>query len=425
MPDFISRYLSNVMTVDKIEALTNKTIDGNFNTFANIPPAALDKITDKTKLHDDIVYKDVPNQLIEQHADVDLQGLQDGDRLTWDADNSQWINVQPAAAVLGQVLGASNVGAIGANVFYQRNVDDILEFSKLTSLNSGLTIVNDGDLVKFNIDDASTTIKGLVQLALSTESVSTKAVRSTDTRLTNSRFPTDHSEIHENAGGDTINLDTLGPTSDNTLLNATTSKHGLMQKYPGGTSTFLRGDGTFATPSTTTSSVYNRQMVNNTINTTTVKTILYQTTILANAMGPDGILECEIYCDYLNDSGGNALLELYFEFGATTLFQDQLGSYGTDPNRRVFKINFFVANNAETNSQEFWGDVRVSDPTSVTSGLFGQGNLDDDEIATDSPIGGNSNEDTTTNKNLTVYIKHNVSSAVIEIRRRAAFTKLM
>jgi hypothetical protein len=41
--------------------------------------------------------------------------------------------------------------------------------------------------------------------------------------------------------------DCLAP-DDNTDLNASTTAHGLMQKYPGGTTTFLRADGSFAAP---------------------------------------------------------------------------------------------------------------------------------------------------------------------------------
>ncbi len=43
-------------------------------------------------------------------------------------------------------------------------------------------------------------------------------------------------------------IDTFGATTDNTNLNATTSAHGLMQKYPGGGTTFLRDDGTWQVP---------------------------------------------------------------------------------------------------------------------------------------------------------------------------------
>lgn len=45
-----------------------------------------------------------------------------------------------------------------------------------------------------------------------------------------------------------IKLDALGAPDDNTDLNASISAHGLLQKLPGGTTTFLRADGAFAAP---------------------------------------------------------------------------------------------------------------------------------------------------------------------------------
>jgi hypothetical protein len=42
-------------------------------------------------------------------------------------------------------------------------------------------------------------------------------------------------------------LDDLNLPDDNTDLNASTTRHGLLSKLPGGTTTFLRGDGTWAT----------------------------------------------------------------------------------------------------------------------------------------------------------------------------------
>ena len=44
-------------------------------------------------------------------------------------------------------------------------------------------------------------------------------------------------------------LDDLATPDDNTDLDATTGHHGLLPKLPGGTTTYLRADGTFATPS--------------------------------------------------------------------------------------------------------------------------------------------------------------------------------
>lgn len=47
-------------------------------------------------------------------------------------------------------------------------------------------------------------------------------------------------------------LDALGAPDDSTDNDANTSRHGLCPKFPGGTSRFLRGDGTFAEPAGTT-----------------------------------------------------------------------------------------------------------------------------------------------------------------------------
>lgn len=45
-----------------------------------------------------------------------------------------------------------------------------------------------------------------------------------------------------------LSMDLLGPATDTTTGNVSTSAHGLMPKLPGGTTTFLRADGTYATP---------------------------------------------------------------------------------------------------------------------------------------------------------------------------------
>lgn len=46
-----------------------------------------------------------------------------------------------------------------------------------------------------------------------------------------------------------VKLDDWAEPDDNTDLNATTTKHGLMQKYPGGGTNYLREDGSWAAPS--------------------------------------------------------------------------------------------------------------------------------------------------------------------------------
>ncbi len=70
-------------------------------------------------------------------------------------------------------------------------------------------------------------------------------------RITNkpSTFtPAAHASAHMSAGGDPIRLDELKVPTDVTTLDATTGQHGLMMKYPGGTTTYLRADGTWVAP---------------------------------------------------------------------------------------------------------------------------------------------------------------------------------
>ena len=58
-----------------------------------------------------------------------------------------------------------------------------------------------------------------------------------------------HASTHASAGADPIKLDDLASPDDNTDLNATTSAHGLLPKLGGGTTNFLRADGSWAAPS--------------------------------------------------------------------------------------------------------------------------------------------------------------------------------
>ena len=59
--------------------------------------------------------------------------------------------------------------------------------------------------------------------------------------------PKVHATRHQSGGADAIKLDDLSAPDDNTDLNASTSKHGLMAKYPN-TKQRLLGDASWATP---------------------------------------------------------------------------------------------------------------------------------------------------------------------------------
>ncbi len=66
--------------------------------------------------------------------------------------------------------------------------------------------------------------------------------------LADPQTPLGHHISHELGGSDVIKLDDLGTPDDTTDLDSTTGHHGLLKKLPGGTTTFLRADGSFAVP---------------------------------------------------------------------------------------------------------------------------------------------------------------------------------
>lgn len=57
-----------------------------------------------------------------------------------------------------------------------------------------------------------------------------------------------HASRHQDTGADPIKLDDLDTPDDNTDLNATASRHGLLPKLSGTTTTFLDGTGSFTAP---------------------------------------------------------------------------------------------------------------------------------------------------------------------------------
>lgn len=56
-----------------------------------------------------------------------------------------------------------------------------------------------------------------------------------------------HETSHRNGAADALKLDDLATPDDNTDLDASTTKHGLMQKYPNDSAKFLDGAGNFST----------------------------------------------------------------------------------------------------------------------------------------------------------------------------------
>ncbi len=105
----------------------------------------------------------------------------------------------------------------------------------LANLNTALS---DATLYQWEADQGATNIHG--DNVVYGSAASTACVGN-DARLSNARTPTQHA----------MDSATYHTSSDITVLNATTSKHGFLRKLGGGTTNYLRADGTWAAPSGT------------------------------------------------------------------------------------------------------------------------------------------------------------------------------
>lgn len=67
--------------------------------------------------------------------------------------------------------------------------------------------------------------------------------------LADGQTPLAHATSHQSGGSDAIKLDDLATPDDNTDLDATSGRHGLLPKLSGVATEYLTGAGTWVTPS--------------------------------------------------------------------------------------------------------------------------------------------------------------------------------
>ena len=135
-----------------------------------------------------------------------------------------------------------------------------------------------------------------------------------DARLSDARAPTAHASTHNSAGGDSIQLDNLAAPDDNTDLNATTGLHGLLPKLGGGTTNFLRADGTWAAPPGGGSDdvIYAPTTADVAINSVTDVTIA--TKAIAGAAAGDQYI-VDAWWTILNNSTATRVITVTLDFG--------------------------------------------------------------------------------------------------------------
>jgi hypothetical protein len=109
---------------------------------------------------------------------------------------------------------------------------------------------NDSDTAWVAVEAAAAAhdLGGSAHNADTLANLNTKITDATLDDASDPRDPNAHGPSHHSGGADAIKLDDLSTPDDNTDLNATTSAHGLLPKLGGGTTDYLRADGTWAEP---------------------------------------------------------------------------------------------------------------------------------------------------------------------------------
>lgn len=280
--------------------------------------------------------------------------------------------------------------------------------------------------VDIDIVNASTTAKGLVELAADAESAAGLAVQSNDSRLTNARAPTAHASSHKAAGGDIIKLDELGAPTDITTLNASTGQHGLLPKLGGGTSNFLRADGTWAPPTALVSgvSILDKEVVELNVVNTTTETAIFSHTITGGTMNSTSVLRLSLSGSYLNNSGLATEITIKVKLATTIMWGEITGTgwISAGSVRRPWHMIFYIASANSTSSQKLGGHFSMGYRGTT---LYGLGDLFDEFDVLDTPVRGTAALNMASDQTLSVTVQHADANANISFIRDIGVLELL
>jgi hypothetical protein len=143
--------------------------------------------------------------------------------------------------------------------------------------------------------------------------------------LTTLIVPAAHHTTHESGGSDAIKLDDLAVPDDNTDLNASTTKHGLMPKGTGSTTTFYRSDFTQAAPAGTGAMTLIEEQNPSSTGVVTFSSLGAYThlKILYSARGTEVATATSINLTFNSDTGSNYDAQRSV-FSTTTSLADQV-----------------------------------------------------------------------------------------------------
>lgn len=180
----------------------------------------------------------------------------------------------------------------------------------------------------------------------------------------------------------------------------------------GGTTDFLRKDGTYATPAGGVGVValnYSKSLDTNvtpvTISNSLDKTTIYSYTVPANTLGTNGVLDLNLSGTYLNNSGATKTVTVTLEYGGTIMVTTVSAAITPSAVTGTFNYKFNLSAGGVTNSQiaSFFGVHELG--TGVRTLLYDNGT---------------SAIDSTTNQTLLVTVKLSAANATQTFIRKSA-----
>lgn len=178
-----------VTTDQKPQTLTNKNMDYTKNNFTNFPGGGGGEANTSSNVGTG------EGQLAKAKVGVDLpfKTIKAGSNVTVTNNADDVTIASTGGGGGGEANTGSNVGASGTGVF-DGKVGVDLQFRKLDAIGN-ITIALNSQKIDFSVADASTTVKGVAELATNGENASGVVVQGNDSRLSDARTPTAHTHV--------------------------------------------------------------------------------------------------------------------------------------------------------------------------------------------------------------------------------------
>lgn len=372
------------MADSKISALT----DGSPAQTGDIVPVARGVTTRRLSIANIITLLDtLYAALSHSHSQSDITGLLAA--LAAKASTTHATSHQDAGSDEISIQGLSGVAA-DPQVPITENVQDIVG-----------AMATDSSEIDFTYDDTA----GTLTAALIAASVALTKLAT----ISNNR-------ILGNISGSSASPSALTGTQITTLLDAfTDSLKGLAPASGGGTSNFLRADGSWAAPSAGAFTPYGTTSID--YNTDSGERNLLSVSITGGDMSTNKMALFIIVGD-IQINSGSCTLTIRLKFGSTTLYGDASAAITNDADRRQLIIIGAVVNNASASAQigGLVGFVGTAGAGSVAG--IGDFAVPATAVTLITLGSGSAAEDTSSAKTLAITSQFSVSNSAVGARAR-------